>query len=125
MTPTTEGYRYYLNTLPDLTDFLAVALSFASTMAIMLLVWQAVMMLYRRPRQRRWQMFCALVIFFGSGYTLLYALDVPTVLSVITTQGNDVPLVSSIRTAFITALLITLGRILNGATRPEITRETQ
>ena len=115
---------YYFNTVPDLTDFMAVLLSFSSILVIMMMVWQAVALLLRPPRQRRWEAYCALIILFGSGYTILYAFDVPTILSVITTKGGDVPLLSSLRTAMIVGLLFTLTRVLSGASRLEATNET-
>ena len=110
---------YYFNTTPDLIDFIAVALSFLSILVIMLMVWQAVLLLRRPPRQKRWAIMCGLIIFFGAGYTLLYAFDVPTILSTITTKGGDVPLLSTLRGAFIIGLLFTLTRVLSGASRLE------
>ena len=115
---------YYFHTGPDLNDFLAVLLSFISILVIMMMVWQAVALLLRPPRQRRWEVYCGLIILFGSGYTLLYAFDVPTILSVISTKGGDVPLLSSIRTALIIGLLLTLTRVLSGASRLEAKNET-
>lgn len=125
MQPEHINGTYYFNTGPDLTDFLAVLLSFLSILVIMTMVWQAVLLLMRPPRQRRWEVYCALIILFGTGYTLLYALDVPTVLSVITTKGGDVPILSSIRTAMIVGLLATLTRVLSGASRLEAKDETR
>lgn len=110
--------HYYYTSLPDLADLAGAAVSFLTTLAVMLLVWQAVALLLRQPRQRRWRLFCTLVIVCGSGYTALYMLDVPSVLAVITSPGSDVPIVSTIKTAFIAGLLLTLSRVLSGATRP-------
>lgn len=110
----------YLQTLPDIWDFLAVVSSFASIIAIMLMVWQAVALLQRKPQQRLWQVRCALVIVCGVGYTILYMLDVPGVLAIISNGGGDIPIRSTIRTLFIVGLLFTLARVLNGATRPSV-----
>ena len=112
--------HYYLQTLPDIWDLAAALVSFANTLAVMLMVWRAVALLLRRPRQRRWRAFCTLIILCGGGYSVLYMLDIPGVLAVITTQGGDVPPLSTIKTGLISILLFTLSGVLNGATRAEV-----
>ena len=115
-----RGGHYYMQTLPDALDVLALIVSFLLIVAVMLLVWHALALLLRRPRQRSWRVFCILVIVFGVGSSVMYMLDVPGVFAVLSTQGGDVPVMSTIRTAFFTSLLLVLGRVLGGATRPVV-----
>ena len=109
---------------PDLANFLAVVFSFLSTFAVMLIVWQAVLLLYRVPRQAHWQKRLLLVILSGSTYVVMYLMDVKSVISLVTSSvGGDIPLTSTLRTAAIAVLLLVLARITNSATRAPVVKK--
>ena len=115
---------FYFSTGPSVTGFVTIAISFLSIVAIMLMVWQAVVFLLKPPRMRRWAALSFLIVFFGTGYTILYAMDIPTILSIVTITGGDVPILSTLRGAFITGLLFTMTRVISSIRRLEVNRET-
>lgn len=118
MRPHLIDAAYRWQQLPNFADIVAVMVSLGTVLAVSMVMWQAVFLLLRRPRQRFWRGLLWVIVLSSVVYTLLYMSGAQGILSVLTVPGEDVPLPSIMRTGALDILLLTVAYVLRGANPP-------
>ena len=118
MPPRLIRASYAWRSLPDLFDMLAVLVSLGTVLGVSLLMWQAVFLLLRHPRQRLWKLMLWIIALSGMTFTVMFMIGAPAVLSALIMPGEDVPLDSILRTGSLDLMLLAVAYVLNRSNLP-------